>query len=217
MNVSELQYALGTGADGLWEAKSNAALLAAFTNTHAPAVTAEEIVAIAKRLGCTPKQLSAVAKVESSGSGFDDQGRPKILFERHLFHRATDGKWSPTIYSNPVGGGYGISSWAKLSAACAKDPDAAFGSASWGKFQVLGLHWSRLKYASAFELARSTTISEGAHYELFARFIEVNNLADELAQISSDPDDCRPFAKNYNGSSYERFSYHTRIAAEMSR
>lgn len=217
MNIADLQYAVGTVADGIWGPNSNAALMAAFINKQAPAITADEIVALAKRLDCTPKQLGAVAKVESSSSGFDINGRPKMLFERHLFHRATGGKWSPSIYSDPKSGGYDQNSWGKLCSACARDVDAAFGSASWGKFQVLGLHWKALGYASPFELAKSTTQSEAAHYEMFARYIEATHLKDELAAISADPETCRGFARGYNGPNYARGDYHHKIAWEMSR
>jgi hypothetical protein len=92
------------------------------------------------------RNVRAVAAVESSGSGYDDQGRPKILFERHLFHRMTKGRWSVCSFSNGESGGYHEPSWDKLAAAACKDPAAAFSSASWGKFQVLGLHWLALGY-----------------------------------------------------------------------
>ena len=38
----------------------------------------------------------AVIQVESSGAGFLSDRRPKILFERHLFHRATGGQFDDT-------------------------------------------------------------------------------------------------------------------------
>jgi hypothetical protein len=61
----------------------------------------------AKRLGVSARQLAAVAKVEAAGSGFDADGRPKILFERHKFHQFTKGEYSNSAFSNPVAGGYG--------------------------------------------------------------------------------------------------------------
>jgi hypothetical protein len=215
MTIAELQQAVSTPADGQWGPASKAALLAFFVNTSAPAVGPAEIAAFAARLGCSPAQLAAVGEVESSKSGFDGSGRPKILFERHFFHRLTDGRWSPAIFSDPTPGGYSVSSWDKLAAACGRAPDAAFASASWGKFQVMGAHWHVLGYASPFELAASMRAGEVAHYELLARFIEANGLADELRRLSADPEDCRAFARAYNGSGYERFAYHTKLAERM--
>lgn len=215
MNISELQYAIGTTADGQWGPASKAALVAALSNKNAPAATNDDIARIAGRLGASAAQLRAVAAVESSGGGFDMRGRPKILFERHLFHRLTNGKYSPAPYSQAAGGGYSESSWEKLATACGKDPDAALSACSWGKFQVLGLHWSKLGYASPWELAHSMITGEAAHYELFARYIETFGLRDALRKVSANPADCRDFASMYNGPAYRKFSYDTRIAKGM--
>lgn len=215
MTVEELQHALGVVADGKFGPVSKAALIAKFSNPNAPAVTPADMTILASRLGCTVQQIKAVAQVESGGSGFDNSGRPKILYERHLFHRLTGGKWSPSPFSLASGGGYNEPSWDKLASACARDPDAAFSAASWGKFQVLGTHWSKLGYASPYELAHSTVDSEYAHYELLVRYIETFGLVDDIRRISSDPADCIGFAQGYNGPAFRRFDYHTKIARGM--
>lgn len=178
-------------------------------------MTGGTITILSARLGVTEKQMRAVAQVESSGGGFDSQGRPKILFERHKFHSATGGKYSTTSYSNPKSGGYNEDSWGKLTQAIGKDVDAAFASASWGKFQVMGFHWEALGYPSALEMAYTSVISEAAHYEMLVRYVEQFGLEEEMAMISTDEDDCRPFAKGYNGSGYEKYGYHTKLAAAM--
>jgi len=215
MTIEELQTAIGVAADGLWGPASRAGLVAAFTNLSAPAAGDADIAAIARRLGCKPAQIRAVAKVESSGSGFDKFGRPKMLFERHLFHRQTAGRHSPAPFSNPAYGGYNEDSWVKLTYAAGKAPEAAFASASWGRFQVLGLHWRKLGFASPFELARSTVKSEAAHYELLARYVETFGLLKALRALSADPATCEAFAEGYNGPAYKRFMYHQKLARAM--
>lgn len=215
MNVVDLQNRLGVSPDGLWGTKSGAALLAHFTAARPTAAPASAIEAIAQRLGCKLGQLAAVGAVESTGGGFDRNGRLKLLYERHYFHRLTGGKWSVTSFSDPRRGGYGEDSWSKLNAACRVDPDAAFSSASWGRFQVMGDHWKNLNYASPFDLASSLMEGESAHYELLARFIEFNGLKDELRALSSNPEDCRAFAMAYNGPSYEVNAYHTKLAKSL--
>lgn len=199
--------------DGKIGPASQAAIVAAFTNRNAPAVTDSQIAAFALRLGCTTKQLRAVARVESGGSAFDNFGRPKILFERHIFHRLTDGQWDGTAFSNASPGGYDESSWSKLTQAAAKNPDAAFSSASWGKFQVIGAHWNTLGYASPIALAYSTVMDEAASYELLARFIEKNGLSGALARLSTDTASCTPFARGYNGPAQR--GYDAKLAAAM--
>lgn len=221
MTVADLQHWLNAhgqtvATDGIAGPKTRAAIVAAFTNDCAPAVTDTDIAVLASRLGCSAKQIKTVARVESGGSAFDDMGRPKILFERHLFHRLTNGQHSVRPFSNPKGGGYNEPSWDKLTLAAGFDPDAAFASASWGKFQVLGTHWKALKYPSALELAYSTVTSEAAHYELLARYIEANGLKPALAKLSTNPRDNEAFAKGYNGPAFKKFAYDQKLAVAMS-
>lgn len=215
MTEAELQYAIGTAADGVWGPKSKAALLARFTNRQAAAVTIGQMQAIADRLGCSLRQIAAVAAVESRGGGFDAQGRPKILFERHIFHRLTNGAFSPAPYSQRVYGGYGEDSWAKLADAAGRNPDAAFSACSWGRFQVMGMHWRKLGYASAYELAASTVASELAHFELLARYIETFGLKDQLRRLSPRAADCALFAQAYNGPDFKRNGYDAKLARAM--
>lgn len=47
--------------------------------------TQNELQKIANQYGIPLANLSAVIEVESHGSGFDEQGRPTILFEPHVF------------------------------------------------------------------------------------------------------------------------------------
>lgn len=227
MNATELQQWLGAHGqavlvDGVCGPKTRAAIFAAFCNPCASAIRDAEIAVLADRFDCTPKQLKAVAKVESGGSAFDPSGRPKILFERHLFHRFTFGRYSIAPFSNASGGGYNESSWDKLTAAACKDAEAAFSAVSWGKFQVLGAHASGryagfldLGYGSAVDLAYSTVTSEAAHYELLARYIEAAGLGRALRRLSTNPEDNRAFALGYNGPKYHQFDYHNKLARAM--
>lgn len=221
MTPAELQQWLGAHGqpvlvDGRPGPKTRAAIKAAFVNLCADAVTNDELVALSTRLGCTVKQLRAVAQVESGGGGYDKSGRPKILFERHYFHKLTKGRFSPCSFSNPKGGGYSEDSWDKLTLATHCDVDAAFASCSWGKFQVMGAHWQVLGYPSPIDMAYSTVTGEGAHYEMLCRYIEKNSLKGALRALSANPNECRHFAKGYNGPAYEKFSYHTKLAKAMS-
>lgn len=227
MNLIDFQAWLGAhghpvDVDGVGGPQTRAAILSVFTNPCADAVTDDQIQVLADRLGCSPKQLRAVGQVESAGGGFDRDGHPKILFERHLFHRFTNGAYDGTIYSDPVGGGYNLASWPKLMQAACKDVQAAFAATSWGKFQVLGAHadgsyhgFLNLGYPSPLEMAYTAVTSEGAHYEMLARYIEKAGLQHALAKISTNPEDNRALAKGYNGPGYERFDYHQKLATAM--
>lgn len=202
-------------ADGVIGPKTVAATLAAFTNVCADKVTDDQINALAARLGCTVKQLRAVAIVESGGAGFDKKGRPKILFERHVFHDLTNGCASTCSFSNAKGGGYDEDSWDKLTAALTVSVPSAFAACSWGKFQVLGRHWNTLDYPSPLDMAYSCVSGEGAHYEMLARYIEFNRMLGALRRLSTDPETNRAFARGYNGPAYEKFDYHHKLARAM--
>lgn len=220
MTIAEFQRWLnGHGASievsGQGDAATRAAILSVFTNLDAPAVSGDELVDFANRCGASLKQLKAVATVESAGGGFTREGRPKILYERHYFWRLTKGAHGVTPWSNPTGGGYDTDSWSKLCLAACADPDAAFASCSWGKFQIMGAHWEALGYSSPIAMAYTMRQSEADHYEALVRFIGANRLQDEMRAISRDPEACRAFAKAYNGPAYERFKYHLKLADAM--
>lgn len=216
MNILDLQKAIGVQPDGVWGDLSRKALLSTFTSTDTAALAADKVAEFAARLHVSPKQLAAVATVEAAGSGYDKNNRPKILFERHKFHKYTGGRYSVCSFSNPQPGGYAESSWDKLLGAIVTGQvDAAFMACSWGKFQVMGEYWDDFHYASPFALALSTVASEAGHYQLLACYIEANKLQDEMAAISTNPETCRAFAKAYNGPNYMQYDYHNKLAAAM--
>lgn len=227
MDLRDLQLWLNAhGArlvvDGLRGPATRKAILDTFINLDAPAVTPSDIAQIAARLGGAPRQLAAVAKVESAGGGWDNQGRLKCLYERHYFWRRL--QVVIPILSNPTPGGYTIDadrdgindSWEKVADAAMRSPIAAFESASFGKFQIMGAHAKSLGYANAVEFVWALSRSERAQYDALAKFIEVNNLRTAFKQLSTNPDHCRKFAAGYNGSNYEKGGYHRKLAAAMS-
>lgn len=126
----------------------------------------------AKELGCEVAAIKAVAKTETGSYGsyfkFEDNDDyvPAILFERHHFHKYTNGKYDQfEDISNSVAGGYGATSvqYTKLVKAYALDKKAALKSASWGKFQILASNFATAGYASpedfVFALSKSEKIS----------------------------------------------------------
>jgi len=88
----------------------------------------------AAALGAEIAAVQAVADVETSGNAFDEHGRPRILFERHYFHRLTGGRFDAAhaAISDATAGGYGKFSeqYGKLEIAYGLDADAALRSAS---------------------------------------------------------------------------------------
>ncbi len=180
-------------------------------------LTEDDYTNAAERLGCEVAAIKAVAEVESGPYGaFLPDGKPVILFERHLFSRLTKKNYdasAPDI-SNPKPGGYGQVSKQhdRLAKAAALDQDAAQQSCSWGRFQVLGRNWKSLAYSSLKDFVDSMYRDEAAHLDSFVRFVETNNLARHLKTKN-----WAGFAKGYNGPSYQQYKYDTKLAAAYNK
>jgi hypothetical protein len=226
MNLYEFQLWLNARganitADGIAGPATRAAILRVFTDKSAKAITPAAIEDIANRLGVMGRQVRAVAKVESAGGGWNDQGQPKILWERHYFWKRIQ-IVIPWI-SNPKGGDYTLDankngvndSWEKLCLAACRNPIAAFESASFGKFQIMGAHAKALGYPNALEFAYSMVSDEVAHYQALAAFVRSNGLIPAMKALSTNPETCRLFASRYNGAGYRKNNYHVKLAEAM--
>ena len=165
----------------------------------------------ARDLGCQVAAVRAVIDVESRG-GFQRDRRPKILFERHYFHRLTKGRHSgrhPDI-SNPQWGGYGLSAaqYDRLHRAIALDRDAALRSASWGAFQIMGDNYKVCGFDNVEDFVATMVESEDGHLDAFVKFVKKNRIDDELRRL-----DWAGFARRYNGPAYRKNKYDTKLAA----
>lgn len=195
------------------------AILRRLVNKSAPALTDADFLAAAAALGVSPKIIRAVKTVEAGKAAFDTEGRPTILYEKHVFHRNTGGRfaaahpdlsaktWQPGTYG-PLSAQYG-----KLARAAELDAEAAFKACSWGAFQVLGENAKALGYPSAIDMALALAQSEAAHLDSFVRFVKANGLVDELQRCrAGDPASCVPFVSRYNGGGYAKNAYHIKLA-----
>jgi peptidoglycan hydrolase-like protein with peptidoglycan-binding domain len=169
------------------------------------------IEAAAARIGCDVAAVKAVMDVESRG-GFLADTRPKILFERHVFHRLTDGAYDaahPDI-SSPKPGGYvgGAGEYARLDRAIALDREAALQSASWGAFQILGRNHDAAGFADVEGFCAAMCRSEDDQLGAFVGFVTANHLDDELRR-----QDWAGFARGYNGPDFRKNRYDDKLAA----
>lgn len=166
-------------------------------------------------LGLGEDEIHAVIDAETSGSGFDRQNRPKMLFEPHVFYRllgpglkrdrAIDAglayrKWGQKKYP--------ADSYPRLIEAIAIDKDLALQSASWGLGQIMGFNAQLAGYDDAEAMVRKFLDDEEHHLRAMMVFIANAGLRDKLAKH-----DWRGFARGYNGPGFEKNGYHTRLAA----
>ncbi|WP_409269697.1 N-acetylmuramidase domain-containing protein [Pseudomonas sp. KCJK9044] len=192
-----------------------------------------DLVQAAARLGVPVATVYALNEVESQGRGFLDNGKPVILFERHvmfdrlqlvrsagddqeqLHQRAEQlAKQVPNLV-NPKAGGYtgGSAEYQRLAQARQLDDVAALESASWGGFQVMGYHWQRLGYSSVHDFVAAMNRSEADHLEAFVRFIEAD--ANLLKALKAQK--WATVAKLYNGPNYQRNLYDVKLERAFER
>ncbi|HYC03497.1 MAG TPA: N-acetylmuramidase family protein [Azospirillaceae bacterium] len=174
-----------------------------------------DIARAAAALGCAPAAVRAVLKVETGGKGgFLPDGRPRILFEAHLFSRATGGRydaghpaisapsWNRKLYAGGAG------EYDRLAAAVALDRTAALASASWGLFQILGSNFRECGHADVEAFVAAMVSGEGAQLDAFVNYVRRRKLDDELREGR-----WADFARAYNGPAYAANQYDTKLAA----
>jgi len=190
------------------------------TKINAKTLTFSEINDFAKLLKIEPAAMRAVIEVESSGGGFLPDGRPKILFEGHIFWSLLEGKgmkprklckgnenilyprWTKKHYKG------GAAEHDRLERAKRIHEEAALSSASWGMFQVMGFNYYVTDYKNVTDFAAAQYISELEHLKAFVGFVESKKLLPHLRSR-----DWAKFARGYNGRSYKKNKYGERLDA----
>lgn len=181
------------------------------------AVSLQKIQSEAKRLGVEVAALRAILEKESSGSGFNADGTPKILYERHIMYRRLTANFSKPIAdywvrANPTlvnskgygAGGYGKYSEQpkKLEAAAKIDRTSALESCSWGIAQIMGYHWKLCGFSSVQQFVNAMYKSEDAQFEVFVKFLEGAGIVPYLKKL-----DWADVALRYNGKNYKQNNY----------
>lgn len=167
-------------------------------------------------LGCELAAIKAVAEVESAGDPFMADGRPRILFERHIFSSRTGRVHDaahPDISSRSAGGYKGgTAEYSRLAAAIALDRKSALESASWGKFQVMGFNHMICGYDTVETFVDAMCASEENQLDAFVSFVKANRLDRPLRAR-----DWAAFARGYNGPAYKKNDYDTKMASTYRR
>lgn len=154
----------------------------------------------ALELGCEEEAIKAVCQIEAPRGGFQADDQPVILFERHKFSKLTGGKFDRTHpdISNPKRGGYGpsLAQHGRLARAAALNRVAALSSASWGKFQILGLNYAQAGFSSLQRFINAMYAGEPEQLAAFVAFIK----GDRRLLKAIREKDWHAFAEVYNGA-----------------
>lgn len=179
-------------------------------------VTEAGITQATRRLRVNAPEIWTVLEVETTGCGFLPDRRPRILFERHIFHRQTQGDFDATApdLSNPQSGGYlgGVREYDRLACAIALDRGAALRSASWGIGQVMGFNAGLVGFQDVEIMVVAMRESEDEQLQALFQFVIANELDTALRQH-----DWERFARGYNGPSFAQNEYDKKLGAAFSR
>lgn len=182
-------------------------------------LTDQDFANAASLLGCEVAAIKAVCDVESRGSGFNPDGSPVTLFEGHIFHRQTGGKYDveyPELsYPKWTREHYG-KNWSaeqsRLARAIILDHEAALKSASWGLFQIMGFNHKACGYETVLDFAEAMRAGEREQLMAFCAFLQSEGIDKPLRDKN-----WAEFARRYNGPEYAQNQYHTKIAAAYTK
>lgn len=165
------------------------------------------------RLGVKAAEIWSVLKVETGGCGFLPDRRPQILFERHVFHRQTNGAFDEVMpdISNPTAGGYGTlgaHQYDRLARAIQLDRQAALRSTSWGIGQVMGFNAGIAGYPDVETMVAAMVRSEDEQVSAMFGFLVSNRLDAPLRNH-----DWTSFARGYNGPDYAKNEYDSKLSS----
>ncbi|SIQ10739.1 N-acetylmuramidase domain-containing protein [Marinobacterium stanieri] len=209
--------------DGVVGPKTQAALMGRDTRML---LSNADIARAAELLQVDPAAVNALREVESRGTGFLDDGRVVILYERHIMRRrmlangfkraevVSAGNRFPGLVNKTPGGyrGYYAEHF-RLGNASKIHAQSAMESCSWGQFQIMGYHWERLGFESVHAFVTAMRENEANHLQAFVSFIQTD--ADLLKALQAR--DWKAFARIYNGPGYKKNRYDTRLAEAYAR
>ncbi|WOC77633.1 N-acetylmuramidase domain-containing protein [Stutzerimonas frequens] len=216
--VAAYQRRAGLVDDGVAGPKTLSALAGRDTSKL---LKRQDLQQAADRLGVPLASVMAVNQVESRGEGFAANGRPVILFERHVMHARLQANGLSEVEADALAakhpalvnrkpGGYigGTAEHQRLAQAQQIHYAAALESASWGLFQIMGYHWQRLGYFDAQHFADTMALSEAAQLDAFVSFIETDTALHKALKGKKWAE----FARRYNGPAYARNLYDVKLA-----
>lgn len=187
-------------------------------------ISDEEYKAAATILNCDPQTVKTITDVESHDNGFVGPGKPLILFEGYVFwyqlkKRGIDPlkyvknnedilypKWTKQYYKG------GIKEYDRLNKAIKINKEAAYASASYGLFQLMGFNYAVCGCSSIDEFVAKNSQSEGEQLLLFCAFLKKNKW-----DIYLHNKDWKSFAKHYNGPLYAQNNYDKKLEIAYSK
>ena len=169
---------------------------------------------VADELGVEIAVIKAVVLIEAGTQmkGFWAPGVPVINFDKTMYSRFRSKAPSAAGAKGekvPEGlTGYALREWTQLINARKVNAQSANMGTFWGMFQIGGFNYKLCGCETVDEFVRRMADSELSQLELFAAFIIKGDMVDDLRKKN-----WAGFARKYNGASYAKRGYHTKMAA----
>lgn len=217
--VSDYQAKMKLGVDGKAGRKTMESLLKQFKG-----LTDSDITEMANELKIEKPAIQAIYTVESGGFGFLPDGRPKVLFEGHVFWKLLDRKgynpeemaeeYPDLIYKSWTREHYlrGMEEWMRLGRARLIDNDAGVMSASFGTFQIMGVNYKLCGYTNVDDFLNNQFNNEVDHLRDLGNFIKNKGLLEHLQNK-----EWAKFARGYNGPAYKKNKYDEKLEAAFEK
>lgn len=174
----------------------------------------EDFRIVADELGVEIAAIKAVVLIEAGKQmkGFYAPGVPVVNFDNAMYRKCiakAKGCKGDKNAKMPSGlTGYAQREWQLLTNARRKNKDAANMGTFWGMFQIGGFNYKACGCRTVDEMVELMSKSEFSQLELFAKFITNSGMLPDLKAKN-----WAGFARKFNGASYARRGYHTRMAA----
>ncbi|MDE6010611.1 MAG: N-acetylmuramidase family protein [Muribaculaceae bacterium] len=176
-------------------------------------LTESDFRKVAEELNVETAAIKAVVSIEAGAAmkGFWAPGIPVINFDRTMYNKyaskATSraGAKGETVPKGLTG--QALREWTQLINARKINAQGANMGTFWGMFQIGGFNYKLCGCQSVDEFVRLMSYSELEQLELFAAFIRNTGFVNDLRALN-----WAGFARKYNGPSYAKRGYHTKMA-----
>lgn len=181
-------------------------------------LTDEDFQKVARELDVELAAIKAVVMIETGSQmkGFWAPGVPVINFDKTMYNKFRNKVTSKAGAKGekvPSGlSGYALKEWTQLINARKTNAQGANMGTFWGMFQIGGFNYDRCGCATVDEFVKRMAYSELEQLELFAAFIKNCGMLEDLRKKN-----WAGFARKYNGASYAKRGYHTKMANEYKK
>ena len=181
-------------------------------------LTDKDFEKVAKELDVEVAAMKAVVVIEAGKAmkGFCAPGVPIVNFDRVMYNKyksKAKNKAGDKNQKVPKGlTGHALKEWTELVDARKQNYEGANMGTFWGMFQIGGFNYKLCGCQSVDEFVKRMAYSELEQLQLFALFITNTGMLDSLRQKN-----WAAFARKYNGPSYAKRGYHTKMAKAYAR